>query len=130
MDYEVFNYYRKDPSELGAVYAYHVTPTANVESIKADGITARSCVATRDGDARRPAVYLLANRNDAYDSNIRSFLFDAHDLAVIRVRIPSNEFDNLHVDGIFNMSCQCSDGSYPSGIQYTGSIPASWIEVI
>jgi hypothetical protein len=113
------------------VYAYHITPAKNVESILDGGLKAKSCVAATFGEGRRPAVYLLACKADAYDSDVRAFLFGASaDLAVLRVRLPQDAYEMMREDGLFNISCICSDGTYPTGIQFTGDIPAGWIEVL
>ncbi len=111
------------------VTAYHVTPAKNVPAILENGLVAKECIATRYGDYRRKAVYLFAAKVDAYDQQIRKFLFDSSDeLAVVKVTIPFSAFINFHDDGLFNVSCECSDGSYPTAIQYTDNIPANWIE--
>jgi hypothetical protein len=111
------------------VIAYHITPTANVESIRRHGLKAKECQAyTSSTDSRSKAVYLLASETDANDPNVRAFLFDATDLTVLTVSIPSAAFEHLRYDGTFNISCICSDGAYPSGIKFTADIPAGWIK--
>jgi hypothetical protein len=111
------------------VTAYHITQAENVSSILENGLIAKECKATRYGDHRRKAVYLFAAKGDAYDQQIRKFLFDnQNDLAVVKVTVPYSAFINFHDDGLFNMSCECSDGSYPTAIQYTENIPANWIQ--
>lgn len=111
------------------VTAYHITQAENIPSILENGLIAKECQATHYGDCRRKAIYLFATEMDIYDHNIHNFLFgDSTDLAVIKVTIPYESFINLHEDGLFNMSCERSDGSYPTAIQYTDDIPASWIE--
>lgn len=111
-----------------SVKAYHITRKANIGSIKENGLKAQRCDAVRNADSRRSAVYLFAAKADAYDKNIRSFLFGAEtDLLVLEIRIPASGFQNMIEDGLFNASCICSDNSYPFGIQYTADIPADWI---
>ncbi len=111
-----------------SVTAYHITQTKNVPSILETGLVAKECKATPFGDYRPCAVYLFAARVDAYDRQVREFLFDDIDsLSVLKVTIPSNAFINIRNDGLFNMSCMCSDGSYPTAIRYTDNIPAGWI---
>ena len=111
------------------VVAYHITQKQNVSSIIETGLLARPCRATERGEDRNPAVYLFASRRDAYDSRIRDFLFDdPSNTAVIKVKIPFSAYDKLHYDGLFNMSCICSDGSYPTGVRFADDIPADWIE--
>lgn len=110
------------------ITAYHLTPIGNVESILANGLTAKPCKATTYGEARTAAVYLFAHKNDTSDANIRDFLFDEGvEVGVLEIKIPSSAFDKLQTDGLFNMSCICEDGSYPFGMQYIDNIPAEWI---
>ena len=112
------------------ITAYHITKSSNVSSIIESGLIAKACHATARGEARQAAVYLLAYKCDAYDKQIRNFLFDdTSDLAVIKVTIPSGEYEKLRYDGLFNLSCICEDGSFPSGIQFTDDIPADWVKV-
>lgn len=129
MDYTVLcDMYRLSPDNLPAsVIAYHVTPATNIDSILSNGLTAKACKATRYGDVRIEAVYLFAHRGDAYDPDVRAFLFGDVAVTVVKVEIPRSEFGKLREDGLFNMSCVCRDGSYPTGIQFRGSIPATWI---
>lgn len=109
------------------VTAYHLTPSKNVESILNSGLTAKPCKATRYGESRQDAVYLLAAKVDTHDSNIRDFLFDDSEISVVEIRIPQDAFGSMRTDGLFNMSCICTDGSCPTGMQYTNDIPADWI---
>lgn len=110
------------------VVVYHLTPKSNVPSILANGLTAKPCKATHYGDSRREAVYLLKHKADTQDTNIRRFLFDTNEIEVLKVRIPRSEFANLREDGLFNVSCVCTDGTCPTGLQYIDNIPAEWIE--
>lgn len=111
-----------------SVTAYHITPTKNVQPILETGLVAKECKPTLFGDYRPRAVYLFAARADAYDRQVREFLFDDIDsLSVLKITIPSNAFINMRYDGLFNMACICSDGSYPTAIRYTDNIPAGWI---
>lgn len=112
------------------VIAYHLTPASNVESIMANGLTAKQTRATERGEHRIAAVYLIAHKGDAYDANVRKFLLNETDIIVLRIKIPQNEFGKMREDGLFNMSCICEDGSYPTGIQYVDNIPAEWISKI
>lgn len=131
MDYTVicdmYNLSTEPQSWPSHVAAYHLTPVANVESILANGLTAKPCKATRYGDSRRSAVYLLAWKSDTEDGNVRRFLFGDAEVAVLEVRIPRSEFAKLCEDGLFNMSCQTAGGYAPTGMQYTDNIPAEWI---
>jgi hypothetical protein len=112
-----------------SVTAYHVTRAENIPSILANGLTASECIATTFGNYRRKAVYLFAAKVDAYDQQLRKILFGNTDgLAVVKVTIPYDAYINISEDGIFNISCICSDGSYPTAVQYLDNIPASWIE--
>ena len=124
----MWQYYYKSTSEN--VKAYHVTTGNNVESILANGLIAKPCKATQYGDDRLDAVYMFAVRRDAYDTELRNFLFDETDLVVIEITIPEQHHENLREDGWFNMSAICSDGTYPTAMQYLGNIPAEWIKVI
>lgn len=133
MDFDVMcNMYKLSPepnSWPSHVTAYHLTPISNVESILTNGLTAKSCKATHNGEARTAAVYLFAHKNDTRDANIRDFLFDeVTEIAVLEIKIPRNAFENLQNDGLFNMSCICVDGSFPFGVQYIDDIPAEWIK--
>lgn len=111
-----------------SVTAYHITRKANIESIRRTGISAKECQATLYGNSRISAVYLMACKADANDENVRQFLFgDERDLTVVKVRIPRKAYHLMRDDGLFNMSCLCKDGSYPTAIQFTGDIPADWI---
>lgn len=110
--------------------AYHITHADNIDAIRKDGLTSKSCRATTSGDCRRPAVYLLACKSDAYDCNVRNFLFDDNDnLVVLKITIPKKYYTNMREDGIFNISCVCTDGSAPFGIQYISDIPSTWIDL-
>lgn len=133
MDLTVFCSMYNLPVDAGRwpahVTAYHLTLAENVKSIRENGLTAKPCEATRYGDSRQSAVYLLAAKVDTKDSNIRDFLFDDSNIEVIEVRIPRSAFSSLREDGLFNVSCICTDGSYPTGMQYTNDIPAEWIAV-
>ena len=115
-----------------SVTAYHITPTKNIQSILLRGLEPRECQATYAGPMRRPAVYLFAYRVDTKDPYILACLFgdDQDDLAVLQVTFPSDAYEYLHYDGIFNMSIVCSDRSFPSAIKYTEHIPPTWIEVM
>jgi hypothetical protein len=113
------------------VTAYHITRKSNIDSIRRNGIKATQCKATTYGDARISAVYLFAAKQDAFDKEIRAFLFgDAQDLAVVKVTVDKSHYHMMRDDGLFNASCGCSDGSYPFAIQYLDDIPADWIEVV
>jgi len=113
------------------VIAYHITHIDNIQSILDEGLRAKECKATMRGGYRQSAIYLFASQRDAHDAQIRKFLFgDADDLIVLRITIPQAYFHRMRNDGLFNMSCICSNGSYPFGTQYLGDIPPNWIEII
>lgn len=130
MDDDIINLYKMSEYTPPAhVTAYHVTRKSCLKSIKRSGLTAQPCKATTYGDSRVSAVYLFAYRQDAYDDDLRAYLFgDEGNLEVVTVTIPRSHFDKMHYDGLFNMSAICKDGSYPTAIQYRDHIPASWIK--
>ena len=116
--------------EQATITAYHITEKANAEAILSNGLQAQACKATEFGGYREEAVYLFSARQDAYDANMHKFLFDGgSDLVVIKVSIPQTHYRHLTDDGIFNTSAICSDGSYPTGMQYLEDIPAAWLRL-
>lgn len=131
----LMDYYKQSPWTdpdrwVSQVKAYHITPQENAPSILATGLQARVCSATSYGE-RRPAVYLLACRSDAYDPAIRMALFGRLDgLAVIEVTIPRSGYAPMCRDDIFAASVTCSDGTWPTAIQYLADIPADWCREI
>ena len=130
LDYVVIcDMYKQDSDMLpDTLVAYHLTHTCNIPGIKKTGLKAKSCKATAYGDYRQSAVYLLAYKDDAYDYNVRSMLFGSNDdVSIVQVTIPRSHYQYMHDDGIFNASCECSDGSCATGIQYIGDIPTSWL---
>lgn len=132
LDFDAMGFFlTKDYDLPSKAITYHITRKANTESILRDGLKAKACQATHFGECRTEAVYLFAARVDAYDNNLRRFLFGAEtDLAVLEVTIPRQEFDKLVYDGLFNMSAAYDDDSYPTAVQFRGDIPASWIRVL
>jgi hypothetical protein len=112
-----------------SIIAYHITKSEHVASILENGLIAKECQATNYGEFRNKAVYLFASKADAYDKNIMDFLFGVADrLAIMEVSIPYDAYINLRDDGVFNMSCICSNGSYPTAVQYIDNIPSDWIK--
>lgn len=132
-DYDVMCGFYKMPLDgewKPEVTAYHITHKSSLGEINRHGLKAQTCKATLYGDPRVSAVYMFVSRQDAYDNMIRAFLFgEDQDLVVVKVTIPKSHYHMMRDDGLFNMSAGCSDGSYPTAIQYLDSIPADWIEV-
>jgi len=132
LDFDAMRFFLTRDDDLpNKAVAYHVTRKANTESILRDGLKANACQATHYGECRTEAVYLFAARVDAYDNNLRRFLFGSEtDLAVLEVTIPHQDFDKLVYDGLFNMSATCDNDSYPTAVGFRGDIPANWIRVL
>lgn len=129
IDWNIFNGFYKVERLPRSVVAYHITRRGNLHSVMAGGLLSAPCVATANGADRAPAVYLFASRSDAYDQNIRCFLFGKEDgLVVLRIEIPQSHFQHLAEDGLFNASVECCDGSWPTAMKFTADIPAEWIK--
>jgi hypothetical protein len=120
-------HYHMDIDNIASqVVAYHVTSKANVQSIISNGLTVQACQAVVYSEARIPAVYLFAAKQDANDTRLHDYL-GIDNPTVVKITIPQTHFSFLRDDGLFNMSAICSDGSYPTAIQYIDNIPADWI---
>jgi hypothetical protein len=113
------------------IVAYHITLTENLQSILQNGLKSNLCIATRDNNYRASAVYLFAYKCDAFDNNIRKFLFgNQKDLTILKITIPDSYYEKLKYDGLFNMSCKCEDDTYSTAIYFRDNIPVNWIEII
>lgn len=117
----------KDPQVYGlstnALTVYHITAPENVDSIKANGIKAKS---SRQSYDRPNAVYFFAARTDINPANI-AILGLADGYRVITVTIPfSAVIEHMVWDGLYNATFT---SSY-SAVQYLGDIPATWITSI
>jgi hypothetical protein len=104
------------------IVGYHITPSENVDNIKADGLKAKSCY---HGYDRSPAVYLFLDRS-VIPNNAAIVLGNNVDYTIIQVVIPAKEIVKLAFDGLYNASFR---GAY-SAVMYRDNIPADWIKGI
>ena len=104
------------------ITAYHITQTKNAESIKTDGLKAKSCY---QGYNRQDAVYFFLD-SDFSPANIPTLLGEVTEYAVITLNIPANEIKNIAFDGLYNCSFAFA---YGAAMIYS-DVPANWIDSI
>lgn len=99
---------------------YHATQSANVDSIKKNGIQARS---SRQSYNRPNAVYFFVDGNEI-TQEVVGILGLSNDYTIIKVAIPvEHVVSKMQWDGLFNVSF----GMSSTAVQYMDSIPAEWI---
>jgi len=99
---------------------YHVTKSANVDSIKALGIQARSSKQSYD---RPESVYFFVDQNEINRTTLDILGLD-EDYTIIKVAIPvKNVVSKMRWDGLFNVTFKLSY----TAVQYMDSIPTAWI---
>lgn len=99
--------------------AYHITKDENMESIRENGILAKSSSQSYD---RPNAVYFFLNKNELTQENIDILGF-SKGYKILRVKIPVEKvMENMVWDGLYNVSFQTQ-----SAVQYYEGIPKEWI---
>ena len=97
---------------------YHVTDAANVASIMANGIKAKS---SRQSYDRPEAVYFFAIRDEITADTIA--ILGIETPVILTVNVPASEvLTKMQWDGLYNVAFYTV-----SAVQYFGNVPASWI---
>lgn len=100
---------------IDRITVYHITPSANLESIRTNGITAKSCY-NREG-----AVYFFLDYDDV-PGNAPIVVGDV-DYDVLIIDIPAETAVKIKYDGLFNGNFK---SSY-SAARLEQNISAEWI---
>ena len=102
-----------------ALTVYHVTDSANVASIKTDGIKAQS---SRQSYDRPEAAYFFVIR-DEIDGDALAIL-GIENPVILTVNIPAADgLTKMQWDGLYNTAFYTA-----SAVQYFDNVPASWID--
>lgn len=97
---------------------YHITNAANIESIRENGLLARS---SRQSYDRPNAVYFFVDKSEVSKANAE--ILGAGDFKVLKVTIPVEAvISKMAWDGLYNVSFD----TY-SAVQFLDNVPADWI---